>query len=117
MISGYINLEKKRMLINRSDSFYRKNFTVAHELEHRIMHKNEIGEDEDVSILDRKPFGKECDALEVQANSFAAHLLLPDSMLKDKIEESDLELSNIFKASQSVIGFRKINLQKNYQGI
>lgn len=54
----------------------RTRFTVAHELAHCVLHA------EDLDGLDVRPEGDHHAQLEAEANTFAAHLLIPDAALK-----------------------------------
>src|SRR6185295_885484 len=60
------------ILVNYSEDLFRQRFTVSHELGHALF---DNGEEFVVSF-----YGKE-DLVEVRANTFAAHFLLPDEYL------------------------------------
>lgn len=108
-VAGYIDMDKKAIVVNRDDGLHRQTFTIAHELGHWIMHRDLLDSNEDIRIVYRKPMGGEIDPIEVQANAFAAYLLVPDKMLVGEMDKSDFYLSDIFNVSQSVIGFRRRN--------
>jgi Zn-dependent peptidase ImmA (M78 family) len=109
-IAGYIDFEKKWIVVNNEDAMVRQNFSIAHELGHWIMHPDEVKADQDnIRIIYRKPMGGETDPLEIEANAFAAYLLVPEEMLKRYQGKSDLELAQLFNVSQSLIGFRRMN--------
>lgn len=95
-ISGYSIVNSKgypEIVINANDSLARQRFTMAHEFGHIIMHwdwlKNQSeGLDKDkYEILFRKNgFNNDYrDLKEVQANEFAAELLLPHGLLSQVI--------------------------------
>lgn len=94
-ILGYLNPDKRTIFIN--EKLYpdnpdinagRYNFTVAHELGHWVMHVPVINAykqngsllDEESVILCRKTLGREM--IEIQADYFAASLLIPAHLLK-----------------------------------
>jgi len=96
-VAGFYNETEKVIYIEKDDNSARKLFTIAHELGHIFLgHKN-------YDLLFRIPkenagYSKE----EVEANSFAAHLLMPDFMVKDYLKKYNLnkedyvEMSKIF---------------------
>ncbi len=117
-ISGWLDINQRRIVLNQEESIYRQNFTLAHELGHWLMHKEKVKKNSSLAILYRKPLGCETDPLEIQANAFAAYLLVPDFLLKKNWNKSDLQLMKVFGVSQSVIGFRRKNFsseRKNYE--
>jgi Zn-dependent peptidase ImmA (M78 family) len=112
-IAGYIDFDNKRIVVNKEHSLGRQNFSIAHELGHWIMHYEEVKSDQnEIRILYRRPIDGETDRLEVQANSFAAYLLVPEEMFEKHKKKDDLELAMLFNVSQSTIGFRR----KNHDG-
>ncbi|AXP37780.1 TPA: ImmA/IrrE family metallo-endopeptidase [Haemophilus influenzae] len=72
----------------------RDRFTVAHELAHGVLHKEQIGfarpVDHNTKIY--------CNA-EWQANEFAGRLLLPDSCIKQHSGRSISEIAGLFQIS------------------
>lgn len=109
-IAGYIDFDKQRIVVNKEDAVGRQNFSIAHELGHWIMHYNEVKAGENnIRVVYRRPIGGEKEPLEIEANAFAAYLLVPEEMLKTHQEKSDLELAQLFNVSQSLIGFRRMN--------
>lgn len=110
-VSGYIDTEKGRIYVNTADSKNRRNFTLAHELGHWLMHRKKLQEDPDkYAILYRIAIGKaNDDPIEKQANRFAAELLVPQEIFKKyyaKYKDDIEKLSNLFQVSQEVIGYR-----------
>lgn len=135
-ISGYsiVNAQgSPEIVINANDSLARQRFTMAHEFGHIIMHwdwlKNqETGLNKDkYEILFRKTSYNESSTLkEIQANEFAAELLLPHKLLseaigdieklkKDPIRFNDIKqrVSVAFNVSPT---FANIQLLKIVQG-
>ena len=70
--------------VNSMHAPTRRRFTVAHELGHLLLHRNE-----DLHIDERFPIGfrselssKALDAAEIEANQFAAELLMPERLVR-----------------------------------
>lgn len=84
-VAGFYDDKKKTIYINKDDSPVRKQFSVAHELGHIFLgHKN-------YSVLFRVPHEKALYSKEErEANSFAAHLLMPDFMVKEYLKKYNL---------------------------
>ena len=102
--SGYIKYEgsSKNIYVNSLDSVRRQRFTIAHELGHFLLH-NQLLEKQGGSVLYRN---ENRGILEEQANSCAAALLMPRSMVKSlfnrtslPISEKVFELANNFNVS------------------
>ena len=105
------------MLIHQSDHPNRKRFTIAHELGHHFLHLMEDGEIVDTEEdLFRNEGGGEKNTIEqesrrreVQANQFAAALLMPARLVEEIYQEvtKDItEVSRIFKVSREAMGYR-----------
>lgn len=107
-IAGFIDTDQKTIYVNKKDSDSRKIFTIAHELGHYILHKEELQKNPSYAILYRKSIGGETDDVEKEANCFAANLLVPKEFLDQYKEVDDDTLSKIFAVSREVIGFRKV---------
>jgi Zn-dependent peptidase ImmA (M78 family) len=98
-VSGVLIIEGEKGFIgvNDSHSSVRQRFTIAHEIGHYIMHKNEeklfIDKGYSVAFRDvRSSSG--IDRGEIQANQFAASLLMPKKLLEECIKENELDMSD-----------------------
>lgn len=93
--------------VNRSEADVRQRFTVAHELGHHFLRHGKAFRDDssNFSTLVR-------DWKEVQANRFAAELLMPEGAIRAAVKrESDISrLARMFDVSTAAIGFRLKNL-------
>jgi Zn-dependent peptidase ImmA (M78 family) len=104
----------------------RQRFTVAHEIGHFVMrHHAQSGEhvhiDEGWKVSARNErSAKGVDIYEIEANRFAAALLMPDNFVKAKVgafrgkplSEADvLQLAKEFKVSEQAMTLRLRNLQ------
>lgn len=89
-----------RILIRRNDSDVRRRFTIAHELGHIVVHR------ETESFRDISFSG---DAREIQANNFAAALLMPKWMVLPyaRVHGMNVEkLAEIFRVSRPAMEIR-----------
>jgi Zn-dependent peptidase ImmA (M78 family) len=102
-ISGFYDPVENSIYVNSEEFALRQTFTIAHELGHKILHE-EWAKSADYKILYRDQSLNDDDPHEKEANAFAAHLLVPRSMLDlywDKL--SLTELSKLFAVSVPVI--------------
>lgn len=72
--------------INRHDPPKRQRFTVAHELAHFILHRDEIGNGIEDDVLYRSGLS---DRREQQANRLAADILMPENLLDEAKEAAE----------------------------
>lgn len=119
--SGSIRKEKDgyNIYINPEDPPARRRFTVAHEIGHYLLHKNllESGDElvetikQPITQLNRSKYKKsdlEEQQREIEANSFAAALLMPEKTFKDVWQTSTAieDLAEAFKVSPSAATLR-----------
>jgi len=82
-ISGIVNYDEKKILLNELDFNMRQRFTLAHEIGHIVLKHLENGE-----IVDyRENLLNPDDEKEHDANRFAVELLMPQKQFKEKFEE------------------------------
>ncbi|MBP9748663.1 ImmA/IrrE family metallo-endopeptidase [Patescibacteria group bacterium] len=107
--AGFFDPDTKTIYVNKEDPPNRKTFTVAHELGHFLLeHKpSEYG------VLPRwQTPGEEKEAIEKEADAFAANLLVPKSILKNVMSKYGLTkedtsvLAKMFGVSEVVIRYR-----------
>ena len=125
-ISGMVYIRKEGPIIgiNSLHPPNRQRFTLAHECGHFLLHKAKIAEevhvDKSFPMLMRDSASTTgIDEMEIEANFFAAELLMPDAFIR-KIVENELidideeaaidALAKRFKVSQSAMRFRLGNL-------
>ncbi|NVK16331.1 MAG: ImmA/IrrE family metallo-endopeptidase [Rhodobacteraceae bacterium] len=123
-ISGFIDFEvtndndskfKAQIVVNSETSVRRQLFTIAHELGHFLMHRD-WAESENYVVLPRSNnyFESSKPAEEIEADAFAADLLVPLSELEKVYKHYDLvELADLFMVSEEVISYR-IKALKRY---
>ena len=107
--------------VNAAHAINRQRFTIAHELGHLILHK-----DETLHVDEREPiaFRNEESSLatkdvEIEANQFAAELLMPVDLLAKEIgslpddmeaEDAVIELADRFQVSEQAMTLRLTRL-------
>lgn len=108
-VAGFCDFEGARLLVNSDDIPTRQNFTLAHELGHWIMHRDIFLKNPDkYSVLPRaNSYGLNA-PLEREANTFAAHLLVPSRLL-NRVRTpttSVTALADIFRVSRTMMEIR-----------
>jgi Zn-dependent peptidase ImmA (M78 family) len=104
-----------RIDINAREPFSRARFTVAHEIAHAVLH---LAGSEDAEMRDfhRSKSNGPKPAKEIEADAFAAALLMPDKWVRERFAtDSDAEsLAQFFQVSLDAmkIRLRRLNLQK-----
>ena len=102
------------ILVNQDDPPFRKRFTIAHELGHHFLHLTRDGEyvDKETNLFRQQPGDDRATTpdrrKEIQANLFAAALLMPAGEVRRYWMErqSIEELARIFQVSASAMGYR-----------
>jgi Zn-dependent peptidase ImmA (M78 family) len=84
-VSGFYDCEDNSIYVNEDEYAPRQTFTIAHELGHKVLHQ-EWANSADYKVLWRDVNGQEQDAKEVEANAFAANLLMPKFLLDRYID-------------------------------
>ena len=109
---GYDN-EEYIIYVNGCHSINKQRFTIAHEIAHFLLHKNQIGDNLTDSAMYRS---KLSNAKERQANALAAEILMPLQELRNyvyNIGVTNIEaLSEIFKVSKETMSIRLRDLRK-----
>jgi Zn-dependent peptidase ImmA (M78 family) len=104
------------ILVNQHKAPTRQQFTVAHEFGHYFLHRDEIRQElfvdsdsivDNVAVLFRRDTG-ESSRLEVEANNFAASLLMPTDLLAKAWEQlqSVDECADVFSVSVEAMSIR-----------
>jgi Zn-dependent peptidase ImmA (M78 family) len=121
-ISGILDLRTKPVImINATHYPNRQRFSIAHEIGHFLLHRPTGSIHIDKQTFYRNTKSAEgLDEVEIQANNFAAELLMPTDLLttelnkySDLIDSNDdvvLELAKKFEVSTTAMGFRLQNL-------
>lgn len=109
--------------INESHPITRQRFTIAHEIGHFILHKDELDKGEKeiidsakieagINTLERSIDG--CNVIEYGANKFAADLLMPEDIFKKIWNESKTleDVASHFEVSKEAAAVRASYLNK-----
>lgn len=123
-ISGMLYREGERatILINKDDAPVRKRFSIAHELGHFFLHtSSSVFVDRRVRFRDSSS-SQGTIPEEIEANSFAADLLMPQSWVLREVSRLRLrrfpptdeqlieQLADLFQVSKQAIEYRLANL-------
>ena len=73
--------------VNRHDASRRQRFTVAHEIAHYLLHRDQIGTGLRDDVLYRS---KLSDSREAEANRLAADILMPAGLVKEWLDNARL---------------------------
>lgn len=103
-----------QILVEQSDPPYRKRFSIAHEIGHHFMHLPNDGEivDKRVDMFREKltvaAARSEQRNREIEANWFAAALLMPEELVRECWAEnpSVIILARLFNVSEEAMGYR-----------
>ncbi|MFZ3229837.1 MAG: ImmA/IrrE family metallo-endopeptidase [Pseudobdellovibrio sp.] len=123
-ISGYsaIKDKKKVIVVNQSHGINRRRFSIAHELGHLTLHEfNDFNFNENQKIYFRNDISATgMDEYEIEANYFAACLLMPKKLVITELEKigdnalvEEDDISNLaikFKVSVNAMMIRLIKL-------
>ncbi|MEW8441818.1 MAG: ImmA/IrrE family metallo-endopeptidase [Candidatus Thiodiazotropha taylori] len=126
-VSGFLVVKNRQgtIAVNSTHHNNRQRFTIAHELGHYFLHSVDNGKDD--LFIDKKVFHRGQSASEgtvrkeIEANRFAAELLMPRSMMKEAVKEEggDIDLSddvvifnlsNLFCVSEQALTYRLTDL-------
>lgn len=101
-INGYYNnpLRMKQIHINSSLNKHDAQYTCAHELGHAVMHPNAS-----TPFLRSKTL-LSIDKLEIEANTFAVNLLIPDEIITENRNYTTEQLSRLLGYNQELINLR-----------
>ncbi len=123
-ISGMLFIKDGHGIIsyNPTESTVRQRFTIAHELGHLLLHKKtqDIFVDKQFQVHFRNENSSSGqDIQELEANAFAAAILMPKDLLLNEIKKHNFdlgdesamkELANLFNVSLQAMTFRMVNL-------
>lgn len=89
--SGFLAVQEKTIVVNARHAPVRRRFTVAHEIGHYQLHRRQ-NKDKNV-FIDRTVYYRKEEAedmdyqMEMQANAYAAGLLMPEVLLDEYLEK------------------------------
>jgi Zn-dependent peptidase ImmA (M78 family) len=85
------------IVVNAPDALNRKRFTVAHEIAHFILHRNQIGEGLSDDTFYRSGLST---AQEVEANKMAADIIMPYQLIDSLQRNGTVSVSDLARALQ-----------------
>ena len=113
--------------VNSEHHENRQRFTIAHEVGHLVLHEDPVFVDRSYAappVRNRPSYLRDAksshavDPKEIEANKFAAALLMPADMIREALERLDVpvdhegleDLASAFGVSTQAMGFRLVNL-------
>lgn len=129
-LSGFAfqKLGAKYIGVNSKDGEQRQRFTIAHELGHIFLHKhNPVNYDQGIIMLRDSHSSEGNDRREIEANRFAAELLMPEDLIRQDISKlggielfmddtenkTTIKLAQKYNVSISAMNFRLTALYLN----
>ena len=104
LVSGFFNLEENTIVVNKEIDEKRITFTIAHELAHFRLHKDYIRSNGYRPMPRFNDYTSEKPPEEVEADTFAANLLVPLHILKRFASfAGTMELARLFFVSEDTI--------------
>jgi Zn-dependent peptidase ImmA (M78 family) len=95
--------------INALDNARRQRFTLAHEIAHYVLHRDLIGD----GITDRGLYrSRLSDAIETQANRYAANLLMPAALVRTAWRDGNRSLTGVAELFNVSTEAARIRLQE-----
>lgn len=95
------------ILVDQDEPSYRQRFTAAHELGHFVLHRDSVGERNEDNYLLRSE--NMSNRQEVEANKFAASLLMPMDLIQGEMNRGNSSVSglaNTFGVSPTAMSIR-----------
>jgi Zn-dependent peptidase ImmA (M78 family) len=96
-LAGVLARDGSRTVIGVNSSHHsnRQRFTIAHECGHLLLHEGEAYVDKTFRVNWRDDVSSQAvDAHEIEANRFAAELLMPYKMLREDLQTHDIDLES-----------------------
>jgi Zn-dependent peptidase ImmA (M78 family) len=96
-ISGFLFRKKGKAIIaiNAMHPLVRQRFTLAHELGHvALNHQGDFFLDRKVILFRDANSGKGTDRHEIEANRFAAELLMPEAMIRKELKNNPVDMDD-----------------------
>ncbi len=117
-VLAWMHNDQPVIIVNADHHEHRQRFSIAHEIGHLVLHAGKAA-CHDSFVNERPGFRRGPEAstgesdIEVEANQFAAVLLMPrQRLIKDYIETPEpSELADKYKVSEAAMGWRLINLR------
>lgn len=118
-VSGMLVIkdEQSVIVVNTSHHTNRQRFTIAHELGHYFLHRNfsNVFFDESLLFFRDETSAQGTKFQEIEANAFAAELLMPEQILRKKLSQESLDALD--DVEQSALGQLASELQVSCQAL
>src|SRR6266850_2021791 len=100
-ISGMLLREKDRIVIgiNSAHPSVRQRFSIAHEIGHLVMHNGAFFVDKAVRFNRDSTSSLAIDQREIEANGFAAELLMPEELVTESVRKRLAKKANLPRAT------------------
>ena len=118
-ISGTLIIEQNVIGFNQTESRVRRRFTIAHELGHYVLHKDKKPIFLDKLFRLNYASQEQNQELEMEANAFAASILMPEALMRKEVKNIDFDFANeeatkylarVFDVSSMAMYYRLKNL-------
>jgi IrrE N-terminal-like domain len=110
-VSGVLLPAASEIWVRRDESLTRRRFTIAHEIGHHFLHSDGATVLCRAADVDQSEEGARLK--ERQANRFAAELLMPEPLVRERVERDGLDvaaLADTFDVSPIAMAYRLVNL-------
>lgn len=102
--SGFLAPDERKIYVNKTIVSRRITFTIAHELAHHLLHTEYVTSDMYVPMPRKNDDVETKSAEEVEADTFAANLLVPLNFLKDYQDVATVsELARLFFVREELV--------------
>ena len=93
-VSGMLVIKDGRTIIGINESHHpnRQRFSIAHELGHYLLHREQSSVFIDAVYYRDQTSSEGSRAQEIEANAFAAELLMPERVVREHFERQDMDM-------------------------
>ena len=104
IIAGFIDLDKKQIILNETDGPEVQHFTLARALGHWIMHRDELDEIPELKVIYHQSLGGDLkNFYEKESLHFALHLVLPENCILNDLMLADQAISIKYQVPDFVV--------------
>lgn len=118
-VSGMLVIKDERsvIVVNANHHQNRQRFTIAHELGHYFLHRSfsSVFFDESLLFFRDEKSAQGTKFQEIEANTFAAELLMPEQILRERLSQEPLDALD--DVEQSALGELAAELQVSCQAL
>ncbi len=104
IIAGFIDMDKKQIILNEMDDPDVQQFTLARALGHWIMHRDELADIPELKVIYHQSLGGDLkNFYEKEALHFAIHLVLPEIFIIDDLSLADRAIAIKYQVPDFVV--------------